>query len=251
MKHVFLRLAAILVAGSAATVRPARASEVGDASLRASLWEGVSVPGLTLGADKERFYRAILFPGGVKRNIECETYAAYVGYPIAPWLRLFATAGYAQVKPAPNADWNDGILRASAGAGLNLWRLDVPAPEFISGAVSVRAAAEYGFAAYDQNGESFRWGDTTVSATLHYEMLARQDAGRTAYPYSLDLYAGPIAQFVRGRQDIGGVERSFEEARVTGVAAGASLFLTPSLSVGAHLRFFDTFSWRAGLRLTF
>ena len=251
MKTLRIVLAAILLAGAETAVRPARASDVGDASLRARWLEGVAVPGLTLGADKERFYRAILLPGGAKRNIECETVAAYFGYPVVPWLRVFATAGYAQVKPAPNADWNDGILRASAGAGASLWRMEVPAPEFISGAVSIRAAAEYGFASYDQNRESFRWGDTTISATLHYEMLARQDAGRAALPHSLDLYAGPIAQFVRGRQTVGGVERSFEEARVTGIATGASLFLTPSLSLGAHLRFFDTFSWRAGLRLTF
>jgi len=251
MKTMRIVLAAILLAGAEASVRTARASDVGDASQRASAFEGVAAPGLTLGADKERFYRAILFSGGEKRNIECETYAAYFGYPVAPGLRLFATLGYAQAKPAPDAEWTDGFLRASAGAGLNLWRLEVPKPEFIAGAASVRAAAEYGFASYDQNGESFRWGEATVSATLHYEMLARQEAGRAAPPYSLDFYAGPIAQFVRGQQTIDGVERSFDEARVTGVAAGASLFLTPTLSIGAHLRFFDTFSWRAGLRLTF
>lgn len=251
MRYLRISCAAILTAGAAVAPWRASASDVGDASLRSSLFEGVAVPGLTLGADKERFYRAVLFEGGERRRIECETYAAYLGYPFAPWLRLFVTAGHAQVKPAPRAEWTDGILRASGGLSVSIWRLEVPSPEFLSGAVAVRAAGEYAYASFDQRGESFRWGDTSVSATVHYEIYARQDAGRANYPYSLDLYAGPIAQWVSGRQEINGVERSFNEARVTGAATGASLFLTPSLSVGAHLRFFDTFSWRAGLRLTF
>ncbi len=230
---------------------PVAATEIGDASLGPSLAEGRSVPGLTVGVEKERFYRAVRFSHGPSRKIEAENYAVYLGYPLTPWLRLFGTAGYAQVKRANVNDWSDGVLRGRGGVGLHLWKQEVPAPEFMAGAISLRAAAEVGFTAYDEGGESCRWQEYGGAVTAHYNILAEQRPGRAALPYSLDVYAGPLVQFIRGRRHIEGIERTLEENRAAGLAAGANLFLTPNLSLGAHLRLFDSFSWSAGVRYSF
>lgn len=231
--------------------RPAPATEVGDASLRSSLLEGRSAPGLTVGVEKERFYRAVRFSHGASRRIEAENYAVYLGYPLTPWLRLFGTAGYAQVRRADVPEWSDGVLRGRGGVGVHLWKLEAPAPDFMAGAFSLRAAAEIGMTAYDEGGESCRWQEYAGALTLHYNILAEERPGRPAPPHSLDVYAGPLLQWIRGRRHIEGIERTFEENRAAGLAAGANLFLTPALSIGAHLRFFDSFSWSAGIRYVF
>jgi hypothetical protein len=224
---------------------------VGDASLRASRWEGVAVPGLTVGVEHERFYRRVLSSAGQKRNIEAESFSVYFGYPLAPWLKAFGTAGQVQVKLDQTDDWSDGAFRGMAGLGAHLWRLEIPDPAFMAGAISLRAAVDYGYASYDQDGESGHWHEASLAATVHYEILAEERPGRPTPPYSVDLYAGPVAQIVTGRRSFDGVDRSFDEARTIGLALGANLFITPALSVGAHVRFFDTFSWRAGIRYSF
>ena len=228
------------------------AAATGEASLRASLLEGRPVPGVTIGVDHERLYRTVKPKGTRTRNLEVESNGVFVGVPLAPWLQAFGVGGYAQAKHMDEReDWGDGFFRGRIGLAAHLWHADVPAPEFMAGGVSFRAAIDYGYGKFDDDEDSGHWHEGSLTATMHYEILAEERPGRVSYPYSLDLYAGPVAQWISGERDIEGATRSFDQAQVGGLAFGANLFLTPRLSLGAHMRLFDTFTWSAGLRLTF
>ena len=242
-------VATAFLSGTLTTSAPAAAS--GDAIIRASLWDHGDIPELTVGADHERMYRAVKVSGTRTRNLEVESNSVYLGWGIAPWLQGFGTAGYAQVKRVNRDAWGDGFFRGRLGLAAHLWRAEIPAPDFMKGAVSLRAAADYGYGRFNDDVDAGHWHDASVSATAHYEILAEERPGRTSYPYSMDLYAGPIAQWISGEWDVEGARRNIEQDRLVGLAFGANVFMTPRFSLGAHLRLFDTFGWRASLRLAF
>ena len=250
MKRMTIGTAAIVLWSGMFTAS-ALAAASGDAIIRASLWDHGDIPELTIGADHERLYRTVKVSGTRTRNLEVESNSVYLGWGITPWLQGFGTAGYAQVKRVSRDEWGDGFFRGRFGLAAHLWRADVPAPEFMKGAVSLRAAADYGYGRFDDGAEAGHWHDASIATTLHYEILAEERPGRTSYPYSMDLYAGPIAQWISGERDVEGARRDIEQARLTGLAFGANVFMTPRLSLGAHLRLFDTFGWRASMRLAF
>ncbi len=231
--------------------RAAYAAASGDASIQSSLWESLTLPGLTVGADHERLYRTVKPEGMRTRNVEVESNSFFLGLPLNSWAQIFGSGGYAQVKRMNRHDWGDGFFRGRVGLAAHLWRVNVPEPEFMAGGLSLRAAADYGYGSFDDGEESGHWHEYSFTATIHYDILAEDRPGQASYPYSLDLYVGPVAQWLTGERLIEGGNRPFEQSRVVGLAFGANLFLTPRLSIGSHLRLFDTFTWRASLRLSF
>ena len=67
-------------------------------------------------------------------------YSGYLGVDARPWLTVFGTAGMLSLDALPNTgvvDDYDSDLRWSLGLNASLWHIDLQAPDFMRGRLSL------------------------------------------------------------------------------------------------------------------
>lgn len=230
----------------------ASAATPGGRLTRESLLTSKTLSRFSVGADvsfMERGFDLAGRPGGT--NAQARTTGAYVGYDILPWLTVFGTLGASQAKGGEDGGgyWSSD-LKYSLGVAPNIWEAELRRPTFLTGKVSIDAAAEVGMFKSSSDNASAEWTDLSAAVLLRYEVP--EDAPWSAESAtSLRLSAGPLFSLLDGRWRDSVARSSISARNLVGWTAGAEWFIAPTFSVGANVEVFDTTSVSAAVRLHF
>ncbi len=205
---------------------------------------------LSVGMEYERIKREVDLKGGGDVLIEADSLSGYVGFDVKPWLTVFVTVGGTELKSEPGLDTDAG-LKVSGGVSAYLWEADLLTPPFMAGRFSVKATAEVGRFESDTDMGKVYWSEALAALPVGYEKFDRYLTGASGVETSLALYAGPAVSYLRGKAKdaLGNID--FEGKETVGLIAGADVYFSPQLSVGAKVLVFDETSYGASLRFHF
>ena len=218
---------------------PVLAATLTASDSRDTLFTQQSLDNLSIGGVVESLKRDMQYDNGGKTKLEAFNYYGYVGYDFLQWLTLFGTLGGCQAKSTEYDTFGNGKVKWSAGLNLKIWHFDIYDPSWMAGRCSIRAMGEY---SQYQSGNSdttrLKWQDIYASVTLNYEVFVSRMDDTESYPYSLLLYVGPAFSKVDGKRETAMQNYDFSEAHNIGIAAGADLFASHNLSIGAQLQYY-------------
>ena len=241
---------AMAVAGMLTVVGNAVAESFPGSISREPLVAGRVSERLTVGVGYERLERGIDFDDLPDAVLEADTISGYVGYDALSWLTIFATAGGSKVDDEIDVETDYG-LKLSAGASAYLWEGDVLVPAFMSGRLSIKAMAEISRSESDTDFGRVEWLDVMVALPIGYEKFDRYPVSASGLQTSLALYAGPAFSYLQGKADTLFGDLDFDASQLIGVVAGADVYFSPSVSIGAKVAAFDEVSYGASARFHF
>jgi hypothetical protein len=205
---------------------------------------------LTVGFGYERLEREVEFDRLPDSILKADIITGYVGYDVLPWLTVSVTAGGSKV--AEDGDVKtDYAATYSAGVSAYLWEGDILVPAYMAGRISIKAMVDLSRSESDTDLGSVDWMNVFMALPFGYEKFDRYPVSGSGIETSLALYAGPAVSFLSGTADtpIGGFD--FDEEQQFGVLAGADVFLSPSVAIGAKVIAFDEISYGATARIHF
>lgn len=205
---------------------------------------------LTVGVGYDKTERGIEIDGQVDDILEAGTITGYVGYDVLPWLTAFVTVGGAKLDSEADVGADYGV-KFSAGASAYLWEGDVIVPAYMSGRISIKAMMEVSRAESDTDVGTVEWVDVLVALPIGYEKFDRYPISSSGLQTSLALYAGPAFSHMSGTADTLFGDLDFDASQRFGVVAGADVFFSPSVSLGAKLIAFDELSYGVSARFHF
>lgn len=203
---------------------------------------------LTVGVGYDKLERGIAFDNMPDAILEANTITGYVGYDVLPWLTAFVTVGGSKVKGVDGADYG---VKFSGGLSAYLWEGDILVPAFMSGRLSIKAMGDVSRTESDIDFGKVEWVDVMVALPIGYEKFDHYPASSSGLQTSLALYAGPAFSYMSGKADTPFGALDFDASQHFGVVAGADVFFSPSVSVGAKLIAFDEISYGASARFHF
>jgi len=193
---------------------------------------------LSLGFTYESIKLAIDQDMGPDATLEADAYAAYIGYDVLDWLTVFATLGSSEVD-ADNMIETDPAFKFSFGGSAYLWQGDVLVPEYMAGRFTVKASLEFSHYESDIQEGTVDWWDVTAALPLGYEIYDREKASPRGIDTSLAFFAGPAIQYIQGSWDYAGMNDDFSAKQLFGVVGGVEIFISPRLSFGGEINYFD------------
>lgn len=195
---------------------------------------------VVVGADVEHVGRTISPDGLPDRSLDVYVYSAFVGYDITPHSTVFGTLGSTDDQaPTASHDGSGSGLKASLGANVNLASYDIRHPALLLGdRVQARLLAQV--SRYDA--DTSDWWEGALALPITYEITEGDHVVNAPADerLMLALYAGPQISYLNGKLDLGAQDADFDASQVFGFFAGADLYLTPFVSLGAHVDIFDT-----------
>jgi hypothetical protein len=203
---------------------------------------------LTIGVGYDKLERGIEFDNLPDFVLEADTMTGYVGYDMLPWLTAFVTVGGSKVKDVDGADYG---VKFSGGFSAYLWEGDVLVPAYMSGRLSIKAMMEVSRSESDTDFGTIEWMDVMVALPIGYEKFDRYPASASGLQTSLALYAGPAFSYMTGSFDRTFGSRDFDASQLLGVVAGADVYFSPSVAIGAKIIAFDELSYGASARFHF
>ena len=205
---------------------------------------------LTVGFGYERLEREVDYDGLANAILKADTINGYVGYDCLPWLTAFMTLGGSKVADQGDIDADYG-MSYSVGASAYLWEGDILVPAYMSGRLSIKAMVDLSRSESDTGIGSVEWMNLFAALPIGYEKFDSYPVSASGLKTSLALYAGPAISFLRGTADTQMGEVDFNEDRQLGIMAGADVFFSPSVTVGAKITAFDEISYGATARYHF
>ncbi len=205
---------------------------------------------LSIGVGYDKLERGIEFDGMPDGILEADTISGYVGYDVLPWLTAFVTVGGTKVENA-DLDGTDYGAKFSGGLSAYLWEGDVIVPSYMSGRLSIKAMMDASRSESDSDIGTVEWFDVLVALPFGYEKFDRYPASDSGLQTSLALYAGPAFSYMSGTTDTLSGDLDFDAAEQFGLVAGADVYFSPSVSIGAKFLAFDELSYGASARFHF
>ncbi len=205
---------------------------------------------LTVGVGYDKLERGIEFDNLPDAILEADIITGYVGYDVLPWLTAFVTVGGSKVQGEEGVEADYGV-KLSAGASAYLWEGDILVPAYMSGRLSIKAVLDVSRAESDTDLGKVEWIDVLVALPIGYEKFDRYPTSSAGLQTSLALYAGPAFSYMTGTMNTSLGDLDFDASQLFGVVAGADVFFSPSVSVGAKIIAFDELSYGASARFHF
>jgi hypothetical protein len=205
---------------------------------------------LTVGVSYDKTERGIEFDDLPDAILEADTITGYVGYDVLPWLTAFVTMGGSKVESEDGVGTDYGF-KFSGGVSAYLWEGDILVPAYMSGRLSIKAMVDVSRAESDTDFGKVEWIDVLVALPIGYEKFDRYPTSSSGLQTSLALYAGPAFSTMSGKLDMPLSDLDFDASERFGVVAGADVFFSPSVSIGAKIIAFDEISYGASARFHF
>jgi len=205
---------------------------------------------LTVGVGYDKLERGIEFDTLPDAVLEADTISGYAGYDVLPWLTAFVTVGGTKVEGDEGIGTDYGI-KLSGGLSAYLWEGDVLVPAFMAGRLSIKVMGEVSRFESDTDIGTVEWVDVMVALPVGYEKFDRYPTSASGLQTSLALYAGPAFSYMSGKADTVFGNVDFDASQRFGVVAGADVYFSPSVSIGAKLIAFDELSYGASARFHF
>ena len=205
---------------------------------------------LSVGVGYDKLERGIEFDNMPEAILEADTISGYVGYDVLPWLTAFVTLGGTKVELDDGVAYDYGV-KFSGGLSAYLWEGDVIVPSYMSGRLSIKAMVDASRSESDSDIGTVEWFDVLVALPFGYEKFDRYPASDSGLQTSLALYAGPAFSYMSGTRDTLSGDLDFDATEQFGLVAGADVYFSPSVSIGAKFLAFDELSYRASARFHF
>lgn len=205
---------------------------------------------LSVGVGYDKVERGVEFDNMPEAILEADTISGYVGFDVLPWLTAFVTVGGTKVDSEEGVASDYGV-RFSGGLSAYLWEGDVIVPSFMSGRLSIKAMADASRSESDTDIGTVEWFDVLVALPFGYEKFDRYPVSDSGLQTSLALYAGPAFSYLSGTADTLFGDLDFDASEQFGVVAGADVYFSPSVAIGAKLLAFDEISYGASARFHF
>jgi len=205
---------------------------------------------LSIGVGYDKLERGIEFGNMPDAILEADTVSGYAGFDVLPWMTAFVTVGGTKVE-GENGVGSDYGVRFSGGLSAYLWEGDVIVPSFMAGRISIKAMMDASRSESDTDIGTVEWFDVVVALPIGYEKFDRYPVSGSGLQTSLALYAGPAFSYMSGTADTLFGDLDFDASSQFGVVAGADVYFSPSVSIGAKLLAFDELSYGASARFHF
>lgn len=205
---------------------------------------------LSVGIGYDKLERGIEFDNMPEAILEADTISGYVGYDVLSWLTAFVTVGGTKVEEEARVGTDYGV-KFSGGLSAYLWEADVIVPSFMSGRLSIKAMVDASRSESDTDFGTVEWFDVLAALPIGYEKFDRYPASESGLQTSLALYAGPAISYLRGTANTLFGDLDFDASEQFGVVAGADVYFSPSVSIGAKILAFDELSYGASARFHF
>lgn len=225
------------------------ASVVPSSISREPLMIGTPSQRVSVGVTYEAIKLAVDFDNAADTTLEANSLSAYIGYDVLSWLTVFTTLGGSEIDAAPEVETDPGI-KFSVGASAYLWQGDMLMPEYLSGRLTLKATLE--FSRYDSDiaSGSVDWYDVTAALPLGYECFDDEPESPHGVDTSLSIYIAPAVQYIGGSWDLpGGGSDDFDAHQLFGIIGGIDIFVSPQLSFGAAVNYFDETTIMGSVRL--
>ena len=168
---------------------------------------------------------------GRNQEIELRTAVAHLGFDVTGWLSASAFGGKTRLEPKGQPRYDDMHEIWGLGLSARLATHQIEGPELLRGQVGLLADAYYHeYRAGEDEGE-LEWEEWVGALKLRYELFAFGDGEhRDWLPYSTVFALGPVYSDITG---------DLEARQTYGVLAGLAAFITPNLSLGWELQYFE------------
>lgn len=217
---------------------------------RAPLVAGRVSDRVSIGLGYQRIERGVDLGGGLESVLEATSLSGYAGLDVLPWLTVFVTAGSVELEREAGINTDPG-LKVSGGLSAYVWEADVLAPGFMAGRLSLKLNAEFTRYESDTAIGTVTWTDAMVALPIGYEKFDGYATSASGLETSLAIYAGPAMSFMEGSTKMRFGDVDFDGSEEFGLVAGADVYFSPQVSLGAEVTVFDEISYGASLRFHF